>query len=88
MSSFYRFPPMKELEKWDNSEQLDKLEEEMTEAREAYFSSEHEIAYGIELMDIIHTAETALRINFNENEIEDLYGLTFEKNKKRGYYDD
>lgn len=86
MSGFYRFPAMKGLEEWDNADQIKKIEEEVDEAKEAYFGSTGELPYGLELMDVIQAAETALRINFGEDEVEHLRQLTIEKNRKRGYY--
>jgi len=44
--------------------------------------------YGMELMDVIHAAETALRMSFADEELEDLRQDVIEKNEKRGYYDE
>lgn len=85
---FYRFPAMAKLGEWDNSDQIAKIDEEVEEVRDAYYSSDNEIAYGVELMDVIQATETALRMNFSENEITHLHELAIEKNRKRGYYDD
>lgn len=86
MSNFYRFPAMAKLNERDNADQIAKIDEEVSEAREAYFSSVDEIAYGVELMDIIQATETALRMNFTDEEVEHFRQLTIEKNRKRGYY--
>lgn len=43
-------------------------------------------AYGMELMDVIHAAETALRMEFNDAEVDDLRDAVEEKNRRRGYY--
>ena len=86
MSDFYRFPAMAKLAEWENSEQIEKIDEELTEAKNAYYGVDGEIAYGVELMDVIHAAETALRMNFSEAEVEHLHQLAIEKNRKRGYY--
>lgn len=83
---FYRFPAMEKLSEWDNADQIEKIEEEANEAHRAYYDCDTEIAYGVELMDVIHAAETALRMNFNDSEIESLRNLAIEKNRKRGYY--
>lgn len=88
MTDFYRFPAMEKLAEWDTMEQIAKIDEEVTEAREAYFAVDNEIPYGVELMDIIHSCETALRMRFTESEVDSLYALAIEKNRKRGYYGD
>lgn len=84
---FYRFPAMAKLNEWDNADQIMKIDEELEEARNAYFGNDNEIPYGVELMDIIHAAETALRMNFTDEEVDNLYNLAVSKNAKRGYYD-
>lgn len=88
MTDFYRFPAMAKLNEWDNADQIIKIEEEVEEARKAYFAVDNEIPYGVELMNIIHSAETALRMNFSEEEVAHLHKLAVEKNRKRGYYDE
>lgn len=88
MTNFYRFPAMSKLDEWDNVDQIAKIEEEVEEAKSAYFAVNNELPYGVELMDIIHSAETALRMNFNEEEVAHIHKLAIEKNRKRGYYDD
>lgn len=88
MSEFYRFPAIKGLEEFDNSEQLEKIDSEVEESRDAYFGAPNDAAFGIELMDVIHAAETALCINFTDEEVESMHQLTISKNKKRGYYND
>ena len=40
----------------------------------------------MELMDVIHAAETALRMEFSYEEVEALRDRVEEKNRKRGYY--
>lgn len=42
--------------------------------------------YGKELMDVIHAAETALRIGFSDAEVAELRDAVDEKNRVRGYY--
>ena len=44
------------------------------------------IAYGMELMDVIHAAETALRMEFSDAEVVGLQLKVIEKNRGRGYY--
>lgn len=43
-------------------------------------------AYGMELMDVIHAAETALRMEFEPSEVEELRDKVERKNRERGYY--
>lgn len=86
MSGFFRFPAMAKLAEWDNADQIEKLKEELNEAIDAYYKNGDVTAFGVELMNVIHTSETALRMNFNEKEAELLRQLTIEKNRKRGYY--
>lgn len=86
MNNFYRFPPMAKLGEWDDIDQITKIGQELDEAREACFGSSGDADYGVELMDVIHAAETALRMVFNEAEVELLRQLCIEKNRKRGYY--
>lgn len=86
MSDFYRFPAMEKLSEWDNADQIAKIKEEVEEASKAYYSVDNEIPYGVELMDVIQAAETALRMNFSDSEVENLRILATEKNRKRGYY--
>lgn len=44
------------------------------------------IFYGMELLDVIHAAETALRMEFGDEEVERLRDLVIRKNQRRGYY--
>ncbi len=39
-------------------------------------------------MDVIHAAETALRMEFSDAEVNGLRDAVKEKNRKRGYYDE
>ena len=43
-------------------------------------------AYGMELMDVIHAAETALRMEFEPCEVDELRDTVEAKNRERGYY--
>lgn len=84
MTNFYRFPEIKNppVKKMD---QLMKIDEELEESVMA-FAFEKRIDYGMELMDIIHAAETALRTEFSDDEIDVIYETVIEKNKERNYY--
>ena len=41
----------------------------------------------MELMDVIHAAETALRMEFDDAEVDGLREAVEEKNRERGYYE-
>lgn len=101
-NNFYRFPAMTNIQ-FDPQAQLHKIGEEVKEAIQAcgdlgiacidYGCASDEAVeaatnYGMELMDVIHAAETALRIDFTEDEVNNFRKLTEAKNRKRGYYDD
>lgn len=101
MSGFYRFPAMAKLGEFTNEEQAEKVWDEATEAynalrdslwdydtgtRREEMSDSDRTAYGMELMDVIHSAETALRMEFGDAEVIILQLNVIEKNLKRGYY--
>lgn len=99
MTNFYRFPAMAKLDEIKRSDQFEKIKEEFYEVKEAYYSlcmlgmfnqgkAKYQIEYGMELMDVIHATETALRIEFTDQEIDELQRLVIAKNDERGYYDD
>ena len=46
------------------------------------------VNFGMEIMDVIHVAETLLRMHFSDQEIEEIQMKVLEKNYKRGYYED
>lgn len=95
---------MKNLGDFTISDQLAKIEDETKEAIKAcgdygcvqlktwFDSPEAEKAreeYLMELLDIIHCVETALRMeDVDEAEYERIRQLVIEKNRRRGYYDD
>lgn len=101
MIGFYRFPAMAKLGKWKNDEQVSKVWDEAEEAFDALrnglwdydtgtrreeMSEADRTAYGMELMDVIHAAETALRMEFSDAEVERLSDMVEAKNQRRGYY--
>lgn len=104
MTNTYQFPRMKNIGDWIIQDQLAKIQDETKEAIYAcgnygcvqlttgYASPNAELArkeYLVELMDIIHCVETALRMEDVDNEeYEQVRQLVIEKNRKRGYYDD
>ena len=99
MSDFYRFPAIACIEEPSNTRQADKIYEESLEGCGAQLSYEmaerygnpiiHKIRenYGMELMDVIHAAETALRMEFDDAEVDGLREAVEEKNRERGYYE-
>lgn len=96
MSGFYRFPAMKGLEKLTAESQTVKILEEADEAKSAQSfwcygngSGDDDAdrrAYGMELMDVIHAAETALRMEFDDDDVYRLRKRVIEKNAGRFYY--
>lgn len=101
MSDFYRFPAMSVPSGFTNEDQAEKLWEETTEAFNALRDwtwdcdaekpideprEEDRTDYGMELMDVIHVAETALRMEFSDAEVDGLREAVEEKNRRRGYY--
>ena len=98
MSEFYRFPAMARLGWFTNNEQAIHIIGEAEEAMSAqnyvdYGSGSGDreadrTAYGMELMDVIHAAETALRMEFDDDEVAELRDAVEAKNRKRGYYDE
>lgn len=99
MTDFYRFPAMAKLYEFNDLQQVEYIQGEAKEAMDALcsilkgsfnkkFRDRKRKAYGMELMDVIHATETALRMEFTEKEVEELQRRVIEKNRKRGYYDD
>lgn len=92
MSFFYRFPAVRSDMTASRSYQASKINEEVEEAIEALSdyrsrpSGKARAAYGMELMDVIHAAETALRMEFNDAEVDGLCDAVEKKNRRRGYY--
>ena len=100
MSGFYRFPAIAASDGFSRLDQFGKLIEEVSEVEAArnaidlaydFCDDRDEIemyrtAYGMELMDVIHAAETALRMEFSDVEADELRAEVEDKNRKRGYY--
>ena len=89
--SVYRFPPV--ITDNDLRQQIQKILTELKEAKSAeirYRCSGKEriekTALGMELLDIIHATETALRMEYTEDEVDELRAKVIEKNANRGYY--
>ena len=87
-TNFYRFPDMSAGKDWDLTNQFEKIEEELEEAKNAYFrndGNEHAI---LEMMDVLHAVETWFRIEgLSPEELKAYSIIVHEKNAKRGYYD-
>lgn len=94
---FYRFPAMAKAGEWTNEEQVVKVREKSTEACNAFWvyeitvqskKADHErrTRYGMKLMSLLHCVETALRMEFGDDEVAEFQQATEEKNRKRGYY--
>lgn len=87
-TDFYRFPAMKGV---DNLTPEDQVEHVLSEANEVVEAVKLKTYYEpmLELMDVIHSAETMLRTyGCTDTELTLLSNLVIEKNRKRGYYDD
>ena len=70
------------------TEMLERFYRSYGTRRRCYLESACEArkAYGMELMDVIHAAETALRIEFSDFEVGRLRDAVERKNRERGYY--
>ena len=98
MSEFYRFPAIARIDGCTATQQHDCIDGEIYETRCALLAMDHarndhercgaRIAYGMELVYVIHAAETALRMEFADEEAACLRYMVEAKNRKRGYYDD
>lgn len=100
MSGFYKFPAMALPDGHSRIDQMGKLFSETDEVDKArrelalaydFCDDRDEIemyrtAYGMELMDVIHATETALRMEFGDDEVIALQLKVVEKNRRRGYY--
>ena len=92
MSEFYRFPAMASLGEYKPMQQAVYICGETKEAIDAcafYLESPSWSArrgYGMELMDVIHAAETALRMEFSDADVEMLRDAVERKNRESGYY--
>lgn len=91
--SVYRFPALVVDEDCNLKTQINKVKSELAEAKRAEITYRcagrgkiHKTALGVELLDIIHAVETALRMEFDDAEVEELRAKVIEKNGRRGYY--
>lgn len=80
-----RFPPIAEPPSLIM--QLGRVHSEAHEASGAKLNREGNYRIAEELMDVIHAAETALRLlPFDESELDRIKRGVVEKNDRRGYY--
>ena len=85
MSWEYRFPAIAEPEPFGL--QLKHVRDEATEAIEAYYEELTPDEVAMELMDVIHAAETALRqLGMSGSELASVRMGVVVKNERRGYY--
>lgn len=81
--SFYRFPKLTAVDTYSKRQAHEKIGEELLEAVAARNAND----YVMELLDIIHACETALRMTATEDEVMWVRDLVIKKNNERGYYD-
>lgn len=90
---------MAKLDEYTAQEQLICIQKELREAMVALKELQLSLAtgtailsdveaYGMELLDVMHATETALRMSFEEEDVVKLQMHVIEKNRKRGYYGD
>ena len=88
----YQFPAMKKIDEWSFGDQISKISFETSELIEALLCTEGNIDdildnVAKEAMDVIHSAETLLRILDKRHvKIDSIYEDTIDKNEKRYYY--
>lgn len=84
----YRFPRYQHVPDYFD-EQLAKITGEMDEVWEAWHDATvvHDYDHlAVELFDVIHSCETALRMLEGATNVEQAYFDCIQKNKERGYY--
>lgn len=86
---FYHFPTMSTVKDFDLSEQFQKIEEELEEAKRAYYDNDGNEHAVLEMMDLLHAVETWFRIaGMSSDELKLYRNVIISKNRKRGYYDE
>lgn len=88
----WQFPPCPQWipsNGYERSMQVAAIMREADEARIAFDSAWKDglLPYVMELMDVIHACETALR-EFDPRQLDAIKALVIKKNDDRGYYDD
>lgn len=85
MTFQYQFPSIAEPE--ELPKQLQHVKSEVDEAIEAYYEEKSPWTIATELMDVIHAAETALRLLEAEGmDLDAIKRGVVEKNQRRFYY--
>ena len=86
----YQFPPCKRWVPTDSHTRMDQKLKIVEEASEVVFAPAPngcQMFYAIELMDVIHACETALR-ELSDDLVSSAKEIVICKNSERGYYDD
>lgn len=88
----WQFPPCPQWipsNGYERDEQARAILREAAEARTAFdeIGEDGMLPYVMELMDVIHACETALR-EFDPRQLDAIKALVIKKNDDRGYYDD
>ena len=88
-TDFYRFPKYQNADYMFTKEEIRHLVEEVKETYDEWNKKHfNRVNFGMEIMDVIHVAETLLRMHFSDPEIEEIHRKVLEKNNKRGYYEE
>ena len=86
MAFEYQFPAIAEPE--ELPKQLQHVKSEVDEVIEAYYEERSPWTLATELMDVIHAAETALRLlGMHESMLNGVKTNVIVKNENRGYYE-
>ena len=84
----YRFPAIVLPEGTTLSDQADYIIGEAQELKDAAMVTETHYEVDVEAMDVIHAAETFLRMRgHSDDALNHLAQLVIEKNQRRGYYE-
>lgn len=87
----WQFPPCYQWVPGNDFERINQLLKVRKEVDETFRAFEHRgedgmLPYAMELMDVIHACETALR-EFEPHQLDAIKALTIKKNDDRRYYD-
>ena len=82
----YRFPKFAYLDDAEAVEQLAKMDEEVSEAMDAFILESNE-RFVEECLDAIHAIENMIRkVEPDEKKVGEIMDNVMEKNRERGYY--